>query len=428
MATSSIKIYRTHITPSRNALVDDIEEYLGSLTPVHQDDTFQYLKLGLDLNIVVNVGQYAIANHTLGNYCRIVEDGKIWYYFILNCTWKSQGAVELKLSIDSINTFRNSLTWSEKTTIARQHEDRLTRYGSTVTGQAIRVIDKQPENISAIKLLQNDAVINQSGLNLDWYLIYQTATEIDSENPNSSVECYLLANEPLIISKTGGGASQTLTPSDLPTGQYNYILAADNPDFDVTINYHYVASLQDDYRDLTFHENTWIRQLYYETVGGQVLTRSHWAQVLGMKFVSDGTYITVQLYLSAWTTTAPSGVTIVDVGNNTSTTTQSFTINSLNFTRVTYDGNIPFEYAQQLISDTMTYNIGTQVTRSTMAYSAFDKTDSKLIKIIKLPYCPTEITYSNGVYTFPNVWTYADGLMKLNDSSLSTEFENQFYD
>lgn len=101
-------------------------------------------------------------------------------------------------------------------------------------------------------------------------------------------------------------------------------------------------------------------------------------------------------------------------------------INELNFTRTTYDGNVPIQYAQQLISDTMTYNIGTQITRSTIAYSSVDKTDAKIIKIIRLPYAPVTVTYNEGtgVYSFPAGWTYNSGYMQLNDASLSSEFES----
>ena len=73
----------------------------------------------------------------------------------------------------------------------------------------------------------------------------------------------------------------------------------------------------------------------------------------------------------------------------------------------------------------MVYNIGTQITRSTVAFSSVDKTDSKIIKIIKLPYAPCNVTYSNGVYNFPLEWQYESGYMRLNDASLSTEFLNE---
>ena len=77
MATSKIRIYRTHILPERNALVDGIETYLGSLTPTYENDNFQYLQLGMDLTIKLNVSQDTIANQSLGNYARIEQSNKV---------------------------------------------------------------------------------------------------------------------------------------------------------------------------------------------------------------------------------------------------------------------------------------------------------------------------------------------------------------
>lgn len=419
MATCEITTFETLLSPSRNALVDNINTYL------HQDCTaryhkvdFGFLKMALDMEVILPLGQDDVMQNEFGNYAEIVQSDRTWYYFITACEWVSRNAVKVKMSIDSINTFREDLEWSPQTTIEREHLDRLFLGGDN---KVYRYIDPEPENIPTTKHIQSKTKLLQNNQDVNWYLIYDSNLV---EGENTPVRCRCVADEALVISKTGGGATQTLTPSDLPSGEYNYLLAADNPDFDVTINYHYVGLMQDDYRDLTFHEGTWIRHLYYESWQGQTLTRSHWAQVLGMKFVSDGNYITVQLGLSDWETTAPSGVTIVDVGNNTSTTTQSFTINSLNFTRVTYDGNIPFEYAQQLITTTQTYNIGSQVTRSTIPFSQVDRTDTKLIKIINLPYAPCTVTYnsSTGVYTFPSEWVYESGFMRLQDSNLNTEF------
>lgn len=130
---SKIKIYKTYLTPSRNALVDDLEIYLNSLTPVYVKDNFQYLKLGLDLNIKIGFGQEAVVDQSLGNYLRIEQDDKIWYYFILSVNWTAPKAVQLKLSIDSINTFRNDLSWSDKTSIVRQHKDRFNINNETFT-------------------------------------------------------------------------------------------------------------------------------------------------------------------------------------------------------------------------------------------------------------------------------------------------------
>lgn len=74
---SKIKIYQTVLTPARNALVDDLETYLGTLTPTYSNDSFQYLKLNLDLNIKINDAQSVISGHNLGNYVKIEQDNKV---------------------------------------------------------------------------------------------------------------------------------------------------------------------------------------------------------------------------------------------------------------------------------------------------------------------------------------------------------------
>lgn len=144
MATSTIKIYRTVLTPARNALVDDLDAYLNSTTLVYQDTTFQYQKLGLDINIKINIDQNVISNHNFGNYAVIEQDGKKWYYFIMNTEWKGVSTVNLKLSLDSVNTFRGDLTFTEKTTIQRQHKDRFVTYPA-LSNQIISWLDDQDE-------------------------------------------------------------------------------------------------------------------------------------------------------------------------------------------------------------------------------------------------------------------------------------------
>lgn len=402
MATSSIKIYRTHITPTRNALVDDIEDYLGSLTPTHQDDTFQYLKLGLDLNVVVNVGQSAIANHTLGNYCRIVEDGKIWYYFILNCSWKSANAVELKLSIDSINTFRNDLTWDDKTTIAREHENRLARYEARNTGEAIRIIDKQPEKVEAIKFLNTDTTVNQTGLNYNWYLMYRTKEEITTLNPNSSVECLLFADQSFQV--TAGEASY-IRPAVLEPG-YFYFLT---------------------YEDLgatngTLSDNTTWKTDYEEEIS---MTTTYISSGIVFYLSGDGTQIIVHKYASAgegspstWTTTITPTTYSVSYIYIASSSTSTIAARRLT-------DAYPHDHSAILGSTLVTLSLIGSV--STKTIYNIDKTDSRIVKIIKLPYCPVEVTKSGNSLVFDNNWSYVDGLMQLNDSQLALEFENEFY-
>ena len=436
MATSKIRIYQTVLTPARNALVDDLDQYLSWSTLTYSNDAFQYIKLGLDLTIKINNAQDKISGHSLGNYVRIEQDNKVWYYFIMNTDWKSANTVELKLSIDSINTFRNDLTWSDKTSIQREHEDRF--YKQEGTNVLIRRIDPESEKINAEKVLMDSFPVYQENKNFDWYLIYKTRDDLSPSNPNNPIYCYCIASQPLVISKTGGGASRTLTTADLPQGQYNYVLASDNPGYQLVVNWRYYDSHSDSilppetkYIDITLSTDTTILYKYYETVAApghsSTVVRGGAAVLKDIKFVNTGDEISVVLYCDP---NAPLTDNRVDVGefskdtNIFSQPAKYITINELNFTRITNDGNIPPEYAQTLIPDKSFYGIGDQITRSTIPFSSVDKTDSKIIKIIKLPYAPCNITYLNGVYTFPSEWKYEAGYMRLNDASLSTEFEN----
>lgn len=122
---SILKIYRTVLTPARNALVDDMLYYLENEAELyHEEPNFQYQKFALDMNITVLLSQAELSNQFVGNYVSILQDDKVWYYFVMSYEWKSPNALQLKLSIDSVNTFRDDFTLTDKTTIDRQHMNR----------------------------------------------------------------------------------------------------------------------------------------------------------------------------------------------------------------------------------------------------------------------------------------------------------------
>ena len=578
--TSKIKIFKTCLTPAKNALVDNLEGYLNTLVgtsnETYSNDEFQYLQMKEDMEIKINMTQAKVIDQSLGNYVKITESDKTWYYFLLKTTWKSRQCVELKLSIDSVNTFRNDLTFSDKTKIKRQSmrqfglanqgtnptkvyklidqieigkqywfngptwqkgrletvdnnivlrrmspdlstiyeetkigkifvgTDSLTtyiwargdtylayktlkwaNYGRPDIGEGLeglwtiefktpnistdnvngalkalggeigtskiytRLIDKYPEQLS----VQQEGILGakiqdtNSGISdLDWYLIYKTRnvpTQGDLSNP---IDCFCIANQPLLTSITGGGASRKLTPTNLPEGQYNYVLASDNPQGSFTaqcdINY---DGRGHNHVNRSFTIGGEICEIFEEVVStpaGPTISgyQERIYRLNNFKFVNIGSSVAIimdatflrngthHFYTGSAHNVSFSGYVFNRIDRfsawSCSSGVPSIRLNELNLTRVSYDGNIPMQYAQTLISESMVYNIGTQVTRSTIALSAIDKTDSKLIKIIKLPYAPVEITYSDGIYTFPSSWKYTQGLMKLNDAALATEFSN----
>lgn len=421
MATSKIKIYQTVLTPARNALVDDLEQYLDSLTPTYSNDAFQYIKLDLDLNIKVNNAQNKISGHSLGNYVRIEQDNKVWYYFIMNTDWKSANTIELKLSIDSINTFRKDLTWSDKTSIQREHEDRF--YKQNGSNILIRRIDPEKEQINAAKTLMDSFPVYQTNKNFDWYLIYKTRDDLSPDNPNNPIYCYTIASQSLTISK-GSSESQVIRAGDLVDNHYYYFTDVDNPGGIATVD------------SKTFNLNTdGKKMLILQKAGTQV--RYTWYEG-GVEVAHSSTRMQAGSSTYYVNTTLPFGTKAI--GPQTSTNNpspdvypsaqigylaDSVSINVGNFLRDSTENLLPYGVYGTIKKATKRVNVAAgSIERKTITLNEVDKTDSRIVKIIKLPYAPCNITYNNGVYTFPSEWKYEAGYMKLNDTSLSTEFEN----
>lgn len=421
MATSKIKIYQTVLTPSRNALVDDLEDYLNSLTPTYSNDNFQYVKFDLDIFIKIPVPQNVISGHSIGNYIRIEQDNKIWYYFIMNTDWKAFNTVQLKLSIDSINTFRNDLTFSNKTLINRQHKDRLIKQDAAE--YFIRTIDPVSEQISADKIRYSTSTIGQSNLNTDWYLIYKTRDDLSVDNPGNPISCLLCPKDAIKIAAASEVSSKTYTYADFNEGIYYYFNDLDNPNGIVnsyTIKQEHTAIV--DASTVPQTKGTVILR-------GIVLYRQGTALYYAYQFDRNiGIYNTAgQAVLSAIGPAILDEKIVVQRCNLTGKpfrSIDSITITKGNFFR--YSSNY-YEIPEQAYigaTQTMAAYIG-QTAVYTNKFADVDRTDSKLVKIIKLPYAPCNVTYNNGIYTFPSDWTYDNGYMRLNDASLSTEFLNK---
>lgn len=429
MATCKIRIYQTHLTPARNALVDNLDDYLASLQPRYSSDNFQYQQLALDLIMKINVKQVVISGHNLGNYLTIEQDGKKWYYFILNTEWSGQETVKLTLSIDSINTFRNDLTFNAKTAIQREHRDRLKK----VEGYIARVIDYENEGLTLPKVIEDSEDVRIMNSDLDWYLMYKTADELSTTNLNNAVSCYLCASEQIQV---GGGSTsilKILQAKDLIDGDFYYFTNADNPNGDFTLQtvggtspgshvftlgQSYIISQKTSASDTTASKQ---RKLI-----GLMLYRSGDKMYYALQFDGVGSYIqydTTDYILSTTTPTLPARLPSMAAFTNYAVAECSLvSINKGNFMRY---GAVYYDYA-----DTAVVNLFRQLpiyigTGSTiMSFNDVDRTDSKIMKIIKLPYSPVKFNYTDGHYEFGDDWQIVGGLLKLKDNAVSKGFSN----
>lgn len=425
MATCKIRIYQTHLTPARNALVDDLNEYLATLTPRYSSDNFQYQQLALDLVMKINVKQTVISGHNLGNYLTIEQDGKIWYYFILNTQWSGQETVKLILSIDSINTFRNDLTFNAKTAIQREHRDRLKK----VNGYIARVIDYENEGLTLPKVIEDSEDIRLMNNDLDWYLMYKTADELSTTNLNNAVSCYLCASQQIAV---GGGSEQAreLTVNDLLEDRFYYFAGADNVggSFKLTIN-----GATTTFNDINGTYKMDVRKagsmlLADRKMNGLMLYRKDNKMYYGLQFTDVCSYQPVGITIDVFnqSTTVPTlpnkEAAKAAFGNYNVAECQSVSISG-NFLRYGQAYYISADSAIVNLSQTLPIYAGVGAT--IMSFNDVDRTDSKIMKIIKLPYSPVKFDYANGHYNFGDDWQVIGGLLKLKNTAVSKGFSNE---
>ena len=82
---STLTLYRTQLTPAKNALVDELSTYLQDCI-IYGPVDIQYQKPALDLAIKLTMPQAQLTHQEIGNYASLVQDGQTFYYFILGAT------------------------------------------------------------------------------------------------------------------------------------------------------------------------------------------------------------------------------------------------------------------------------------------------------------------------------------------------------
>ncbi len=388
--TSKLTFYQCEITPEKNCVVDDLVGYLSSLTPLVVEN-FQYIKLDLDLYIKVNSSQVNVPKFNY-NYVAVKNEdvNKVYYYFIIGSpTWISQNTIQLQLSLDTLNTFNNDLTWTNKTNITRQHKDRFnTNYTTTSQGKVFnRKIDGYDEGFAPVKYYASGTSIRSSSADYDFYLIYR-----NKENLNASssvpIECYLCASEEINLNISVN--SNGIQFNNYNIGDSLYAFEKDNAPFTTTIN-----------------------GISY-TIGGS-------SQYKGIAFfrLENGTNI-------AHVLKEDGSVIIPNIGNTALTdVTATVKVRVCRSFIPEVDAASQYTYYSVLgqveARNYSTITIG-QTSATLLSIDSVDRTDTRIVKIIKMPYAPFTLDFVNGKLRIPAGWTYSGGYLLLND--LNTEFLN----
>lgn len=398
---NTIKLYRNvPLNVKNNYIIDDIDLFLENYE-IDSIDNFMFIDTSklentIILNYVFDEVDYASKAFSGINYISLEQAGRTYYYFVSKCEFASRNAVRLHVRMDTLNTFNNQYELSNRTLIIREHKDRFQQpfevdEGGTIVNYYPRIVDKNSEGLNpqlystSISTLQNPEL---------WYLIYRNEKPITDEagtlvevNP---VECSIV---PKYSQNVAGDTEKSLYFDDLDAsvGEYIYcfLIEGGYNIFDLS---GYRFSLVPEYYDNDGEfRNVRMVVLEKQSNGEIKLTAYH---------KKDASHQTA-------TRTIRAGVPVEFIGQ---------------WDYIYYSMEEPEANYEKMYARAKTFfsrqQIGTIWRNQSKSISDIDRTDSRLIKIIELPYKP----FAFNVNSLPESLHYYCGEFVLTD--LSTTFTN----
>jgi len=320
----------------------------------------------------------------------------IFLYFVNGVKWKSPQTIELDLKMDVLNTlyiannygfntlgYHHIFEYGNKSNITRYHKKRVQSY----TGGYLPLIDKLSEGIQAPLYKMFDLISRGSGRDdFNYYLVYKNSLD-DSSDTNNVVDCYLTYGElgtPQSKNVLLSGTARIFTPQMLGNSWF-YVIAP------------FECSLYDEITRETKNINIAVTDVFME-----ISKTGDKLRVLTAK------------------------------ANFESTTTQIYICNQIEFTT-----NITYYYSTTMVARpinnvnqiTILPNTTLENTDRVALWNDINKlnrTDSKLIKVIKLPYAPTNDILYNMNFTFnSSIWLYDENTKMLKLVDLNTRFKSE---
>lgn len=382
-----LSLYKTDLRPEANEVFDSIDEFIGDLgTPVYQWANLRYTKPDIDIMVKVPLdGSIRMLNQF--DYAVLYDEtqNRKYYYFVVNTNWKAHTTLQLQLSMDTLNSF-----WAEiraclgpQTHVTRRYFDRWKKVGTL----AYPLIDKHPEEISTPPMVQIGGP-KAVGSSEYWTLVYMTDYAPDDADlqqqiklAGNPVSCYAVPSVEKLIG-AGHGAIR-VSPGDFPDGtvfvvdyQHNgggsVKLHWEGLYFNTISTFDHTLSHADDYAIFVVNnkDGAHLLDAYGYGTAGRFTQRFPYIDI----------YNANAIYLQ------PSGV-----GKDTPYSQLSW--------------NKPINFGNELIPFSAWYEN--------------NKTNSRLVKIVELPYAPFNVVYENGnKMVIPTGWSLStDGLLKLIDNS-----------
>lgn len=194
--TSTLILYKdTRLTPERNFIVEDISDYLLTISTKLTISDFQFQRHQLEMEIKVDLSQsYQEYQTTYNyNYCSIQDGvtGKIVYYFIVNKRQIAQSTMAFQLLMDTANTLKWNTDYipTSRTKVIREHKDRLKKsdfksfkiessFSGTLRFASDQVFNLVDSNSVSISCISNDD-FSGSGEYDDLVFYFRTTSTTD---------------------------------------------------------------------------------------------------------------------------------------------------------------------------------------------------------------------------------------------------------
>ena len=453
-AYCELYIYKnSQIQPQRNFKVDDIEDYLLTLdtynrkvanVPVAIKGQFMKNQLKLTYKVVFEAGtllsfssQSDLSYETTFNYNYLkavnvdtkatqtgnLRTAKAVYYFIVNKRWTSQNAIELELEMDVVNTMLKDIDtnspFTKKSFIVRRHKNRWEK----VSGQVNKyspIIDYVSEGINPLLFKKRESTLyyKKEDGEVDtrsWYLIYRSQTTSE----DSPIEIMACSDINIVLAQGMSGYSGTKDVAK-ELGDGTWFIAGN------------------DGSGTPLHDNIGASVSFTSKEGSFTLTISSVSDciIIGRKVILFGTLSANGFYISA---VYKSGVfkNFRDVNFRRIYACRKATDYTLTGTYIVGHtiAEITFDFITSKPLDSSF--ITSYVSYTVCSIDEIDRTDPKLLKIVKLPYPPFKMEIvdnellvpagweirqaetSGGVVIFPEILLYSD-------SSLVNAFTTSF--
>ena len=376
---------------SQNFLIESIENYLTMNGTGVSWDNVQKITPNIDISFRLSAkGFMSCDKISPFEYIKLEtndDDLNIFYYFVRRISRVAENTVLIDAHLDSINTFQYLIEngMSRRTLVKREHHDRFVEKTMGAYPRHVTLgkqVDDASENLSPLKFQTSKESVESTMGSLEgvsFYLIYKTINEIKDDFSANPVDVFCCASIPLKIAH-GTSAPITWTVEMISDVHFYYVIA-DDGEFSIEFSGGYIYTTPN-YACLSF-------RIVNGKISANVFTAQPNGELVLYSSISDQTSITFN-----------------KAGKVHASTVACESI------------------AQIAVTPYVLQYIGIAGDLYVMSFDEIDRTDSRLVKILKLPYAPCVLSYLDGVYSFPQEWSLSSGLMKLAHAKLNQDFIN----